>query len=312
MRLLAPLLITLIATTALAEDGIELTDPKTGAVITVPADWEFAAAEDAMMAIAPRREAMLLLAEVGSDFEEEALRVEEVLDRHLADVTVERAEILLAADRGALRGAVAAVGTGVSRRDDRPVAFYALLAKDSEGDAGLVLAAWKEDHHADTLRAIVDSVRFSEPGLVRGLALRDTRTGAAVELPQGWSAYRSRHGVVAMEPNRQAMAIMMAPKRDYNETVRAVRLILGTLVFKDVEVGEFTRVAGITKAGITDVMEATGTAKTREDDAPVEFVVIAGREMENDRGFLVIGAWKDPAFKEPLGKMLRTIHLPED
>ena len=31
----------------------------------------------------------------------------------------------------------------------------------------------------------------------------------------------------------------------------------------------------------------------------------------SDRGVLVIGAWKDPSFKEPIAKMLETIHLPE-
>jgi hypothetical protein len=305
--------VTILAMTgpALADKGIEMFDPATGTSVTIPEDWEFAGEGDRLLAWSPGRSAMIFLVEAGDDFEDEAMRIDQVVNEHLlSNVVIDRANILLAADRGALAGAVAAEGRGISRLDGLTVSFFSLLVKGAEGDGGLLVGAWKDVAFEPMVRNIVNSVQVRQPEMEAGLELRDKRTGAAVKLPSNWSVFSARHGLVTVEPDGNAMAILMAPEKNHREIVATIRYILREAVFTDIRIGDFVAVTGTGIRGTGEIVQATGTAKKRSDGADVEFMALVAEHVEKNRGVLIVGAWTEPAYKTQVERMLKTLELP--
>ena len=68
---------------------------------------------------------------------------------------------------------------------------------------------------------------------------------------------------------------------------------------------------GVGEEGEVEVLRATGTAKDRADGVVVEFVALLGHRIKQDRGVLIVGAWKDAAMMDTVKKMLETLRLPK-
>ena len=105
--------------------------------------------------------------------------------------------------------------------------------------------------------------------------------------------------------------MIMAPRENFAIKRAIVRGILTEHVFKDVKVGEFTSIAEIDSRGFKELRAVTGTAKDRVDNKPVEFMAVAAELAEEgeDRGILIVGAWKDKAHMKAIQSLLKSLRL---
>lgn len=289
--------------------GRELVDKATGVGVTLPEDWAFFVDHASLRAASGDEKALVVMMMTEQRFEQELLRLEMTVGRrHFTDVEVEQAVILLGEDRGALEGAVAMRGTAVHRKDGQPVEFAATLVK--AGDAGeLIFGAWKDPKHAEVVREIVDSVYVRQPEMEAGLRLTDKKTGATITIPDKWSVYAYRTGLMAFEPDRRAMTLIVRSDGDFEETRKRVRTILTQAVFTDIQIGDFAAMAGVSAEGIGRVMAANGTARHRLDGVSAEFMVIVAERLDQNSGLLIVGAWKDDKHRELVAQTLESLHL---
>jgi len=303
--------LTLFAGVAAAEQtgGSELFDKATGVAVTLPEGWALFADKVSLRAASADGRAMLVMMATKNRFEQELLTLEETVGKRLfEDVEVDQAVILLGEDRGALEAAVAMRGTAVHRRDRQPVEFAALLVKS--GEAGeLIFGAWKDKKHAEVVRKIVDSVHVRLPEMESGRQLTDKKTGATITIPDFWSVAAYRTGLFAFDPDRQAMALIIICEDDFEATRLRARAILTQRVFTDIRIGKFAAFAAIDTRGLGQVLAAQGTARDRIDGTPAEFMVIVAEQLEQDKGLLIVGAWKDQEQKAIVRKTLQSLHV---
>ncbi|MHC4967726.1 MAG: hypothetical protein ACYTF4_03800 [Planctomycetota bacterium] len=287
----------------------ELFDKATGVAVTLPEGWAFFADHVSLRATSGDERALVVMMATEQRFEQELLRLEMTVGGRLfEDVKVDEALILLGEDRGGLEGAVAMRGTAVHRMDGQPVEFAATLVK--AGDAGeLIFGAWKDPHYARVVQEIVDSVHVRLPEMETGLRLTDRKTGATITIPDQWSVYAYRTGLIAFEPDRRAMTLIVRSDGDFEATRKRVRAMLTQRVFTDVQIGEFGAMAGISEQGLGRLVAANGTARHRLDGASAEFMVIVAERVDQNTGLLIVGAWKDDKHRELVARTLESLHL---
>ena len=289
--------------------GRELFDKATGVAVTLPEGWEFFVDHVSLRATSPDERALVVMMATEKGFEQELMRLERTVGGRLFEnVEVDQALILMGEDRGGLEGAVAMRGTAVHRKDGQPVEFAATLVK--AGDAGeLIFGAWKDPQYAPVVRQIVDSVHVRLPDMEAGLRLTDEKTGATITIPDQWSVYAYRTGLMAFEPDRRAMTLIVRSDGDFEATRKRVRAFLTQAVFTDIQIGEFAAMAGISEEGIGRVVAATGTARHRMDGVSVEFMAIVAERVDQNTGLLIVGAWKDDKNRELVAKTLESLHF---
>jgi hypothetical protein len=287
----------------------ELFDKSTGVAVTLPEGWAFFVDKVSLRATSGDGRALVVMMVTEQRFEQELLRLETTVGGRLfEDVEVDEAVILLGEDRGGLEGAIAMRGTAVHRMDGQPVEFVATLVKS--GDAGeMIFGAWKDPEYAKVVREIVHSVHVRLPEMEAGLRLTDRQTGATITIPDQWSVYAYRTGLMAFEPDRRAMTLIVRSDGDFEETRKRVRALLTQAVFTDIQIGEFAAMAGITEEGIGRVVAATGTARHRMDGVSVEFMAIVAERLDQNTGLLIVGAWKDDKNRELVAKTLESLHF---
>jgi len=287
----------------------ELYDKATGVAVTLPEGWAFFADNVSLRATSGDGRALVVMMVTEQRFEQELLRLEMTVGGRLfRDVVVDQAVILMGEDRGGLDGAVAMRGTAVDRMDGQAVEFAATLVKS--GDAGeLIFGAWKDPQHAQVVRQIVDSVHIRLPQMEAGLRLTDRKTGATITIPDQWSVYAYRTGLMAFEPDRRAMILIVRSDGDFEATRKRVRAMLMQRVFTDIQIGEFAAMAGISEEGFGQIVVASGSARHRLDGVSAEFMVIVAERLDQDTGLLIVGAWKDDKHRELVAKTLESLHL---
>jgi hypothetical protein len=287
----------------------ELFDKATGVAVTLPEGWAFFADRVSLRATSGDERAMVVMMATEQRFEQELLRLEMTVGGRLFEqVKVDEAVVLLGEDRGGLEGAVAMRGTAVHRMDGQPVEFAATLVK--AGDAGeLIFGAWKDPQYARVVQEIVDSVHVRLPDMEAGLRLTDKKTGATITIPDQWSVYAYRTGLVAFDPDRRAMALIVRSDGDFEGTRKRVRAMLTQRVFTDIQIGEFAAAAGISDQGLGRLVAANGTARHRLDGASAEFTVIVAERLDQNTGLLIVGAWKDDKHRELVARTLESLHV---
>ncbi len=289
----------------------ELFGEATGVAVTLPEGWAFFADKGSLRAMSGDGRALVVMMATEQRFEQELLRLEMTVGGRLfEDVKVDEAVILLGEDRGGLEGAIAMRGTAVHRMDGQPVQFVATLVKS--GDAGeLIFGAWKDPEYAQVVREIVHSVHVRLPEMEAGLRLTDRKTGATITIPDQWSVYAYRTGLMAFEPDRRAMTLIVRSDGDFEGTRKRVRAFLTQAVFTDIQIGEFATMAGISDEGFGRIVAAAGTARHRLDGASVEFMVIVAERLDQNTGLLIVGAWKDDKLRDLVAEMLQSLQLEE-
>jgi hypothetical protein len=76
-----------------------------------------------------------------------------------------------------------------------------------------------------------------------------------------------------------------------------------------IEIGEFVAASGYDSKGFAELMAARGTAKHRLDGKDVTSeALLAARSGEN-KGLLIVGAWKNESSEELVKKTLRSLHI---
>lgn len=288
----------------------ELFDAATGVAVTLPADWEFFTDKNSLRAFSEDRSGMVFMMAMEDRFEKELLRIEERAGKkYFKDIEFFETTILMGVERGGLEEAIYLRGKALDREDDEPVSFVAMGVKS--GNSGeFVFGAWKTNKHRDIVRDIVRSVRVRMPELESGLVLTDKLTGATVTLPEQWFVHGSKSGLLAYSPDRGAMTLFVKADEDFRATRSEVREILKDRVFDSVKVGKMAAFTAADPKGFGKLMTADGSFKDRVTGEPAEFMVITAEKLgEADAGLLIVGAWKDEAYKEMVHKTLKSLRI---
>ena len=292
--------------------GQELFDKATGVAVTLPSDWDFFVEKTSLRAASADRRAVVVMMVTDQRFEQELLDLEDTVETPaFTDVEIEAAVILVGDDLGALQGAVAMHGSAIRRKDSQPVQFAATLVKSGyQGE--LIFGAWETPEHGAIVQSIIKSVRVRLPEMESGLQLTDKETGATITIPDQWSAYATRTGLFAFDPERRAMTLIIMSDEDFDATRREARAILTQRVFTDIRLGDFGTMTAVGQNAFGRILVANGTARDRMDGAPAEFMVVVAEHVDaeqNDRGVLVVGAWKDEEHKDLVKKTLESLRI---
>lgn len=307
-------LTTLLATSALpaGEDaGVILRDPKSGSAVTLPAGWEFAAGKDGVLGVSEDEKALVLLAAVEGPFETAAKDPKGAVGQGGLEVTEMEAVVAVAEnERGGFDNLLAVRGKG-KRKSGAAVDFEALIV--TAGEVVTVAAgAWEDEAHKAEVSKILESLQVDLPKGEGGLQLYDRESGATIQLPEGWGTFASRGGLLAIGPDRGGMAMILRSKNDFAKTLKETRTILRERIFTDITIGEFTAMeagdAGQPE-GIARLANATGKAVDRGDGKPVGFEVLVATKPEEDRGLMVLGAWKNEKEEAEVRKMLKSLRM---
>lgn len=315
---LIPIAVSLLAAVATArvddhaargpKEGTVLQDPKSGAAVTLPADWSFATDEHGLLAGNEDGSAMVALASAEKDFETLRTNVQVALVTRLDQVAVARTTVVAADELGGFEELVVSEGQGVSRRDGKPVRFSALVVRS--GDAGgLILGAWKTEAAAKTVESILDTLRVETTAGKGGLVLTNAATGATITIPKGWATIADRKALLTVAPERGGMALILRWAGDFETSVAKAREVLTGWVFKDITLGEFAIVEAAYDKTLGEVIAADGKAVDVVDEKPVEFNVLRMGLPQKDEGALIFGAWKDEKHAKAVEEMLMSIKL---
>ncbi len=292
------------------DDSLLLTGPETGVSVTLPKDWSFLAAKQGLAATNTDKSALIILAELDENFRDSAMDVEESLaDGLLTEVVVDKAVILAKRERGALQGLVRVTGAGVDPHGQK-VDFNALFVKVGD-TTGIIVGAWKGKDRKVVVEKILEGIHVRSAGGPGGLKLTDTGTGATVTIPKGWVTVASRKGLFAFSEDRAAMTLIFRPRENFAQAVENTRNSLREHVFQDIEISDFAEVQAMdaNQRGFARVLNASGVAKDREDQQPVEFQVMMVQRMDKDRGGLILGAWKNAEAKGEVASLLSSIKV---
>ncbi|MHC5065503.1 MAG: hypothetical protein ACYTG5_16185 [Planctomycetota bacterium] len=210
---------------------------------------------------------------------------------------------------GAFEQLVAVDGTGIARKDGKPVTFSGLMLRS--GDAGaLVLGAWKNEMGAKAVGQIMDSLRIERSSEEGGLVLTDTATGATVTVPEGWKTIANRKGLLSVAPERGGMTLILRWAGDFDESVDKAKMVLTGWVFEDIEFSEVGVVeASATGKPLTMAITKSGKAIDIIDEKPVQFSVLRLSQPKMNEGALVFGAWKNETNKQAVHEMLSSIKM---
>ncbi len=151
-----------------AAGGLQLSEPETGAAITIPVGWVTMANRKGLLAASVDRGAMALIFRPRADFAAAVAQATVFLrERVFDDVQVGEFGAVKAVDAtlGAELGRVmVASGTATDRVDKKPVEFRVLAVKRSDTDEGaLILGAWKSEKHKKQVEALLNSIHFAKP-----------------------------------------------------------------------------------------------------------------------------------------------------
>ena len=308
----AVLCATLLASglSAQNDESLLLTGRETGVSVMLPKDWSFLAGKKGLAASNEDKSALVLLAELDENFRDSAMDVEETLaDGLLTEVVVDKAVILAQRDRGALEGLVRVTGAGIDPHGQK-VDFNALIVKVGD-TTGIIVGAWKGDDRKEVVEKILEGIHVRSAGGKGGLTLTNTGTGATVTIPKGWITTASPKGLLAFTEDRTAMTLIFRPRDNFAKAVENTRTILRERVFQDIEISDFAEItaAAANKRGFARVLNASGKAKDRQDQQPVEFEVMMVQRTDKDRGGLILGAWKNADAKAQVAELLSTIRV---
>ena len=290
--------------------GILLHEPATGATLTLPEDWTFATGEEGLMAFSADERSFVLLRAAEKNFEQVREDVRPLILSRLDDVVVATTSIEGLNERGALEGIVKAHGVGTSKLDGEPVEFAALTLKSGEQGV-LVLGAWKDAISAERVKLVLSSLHVKDSIGEAGLEITNARTGAKVKLPKGWEVVRSRKGLIAANPDGNAMAILVGWQGDFEKELARIQKVLVGWVFKEVKFGEFGIIEASHGEHMGRVVSSNGTAVDRSDDRPVDFVALRVQVPEKNEGAVLFGAWKDAEHAAQVKQLLASLRLPK-
>jgi len=311
MLALIPLLLSALGGSTLAQEDqglIHLHEPSTGATLTLPDSWSMAKNEEGLISHSADKGGFVLLMGAEQNFEEVRGDVKALILDRLDNVVVATSTIEGVNERGALEEIVVATGTGTSKMDGEEVDFAGLVVKSGEMGA-LVLGAWKDEANQEMVAKILASLHVKKSAGKGGLEITNTKTGASIKIPEGWEIVRSREGLLAKDPNGMAMAILMNWQGNFEESLGKIRTTLLTLVFKEVEIGEFAAIEATYDKSLGRVIAASGKAVDRLDDKALEFTVIRIQDVTADHGAVLFGAWKDEKHAQQVADLMASIKI---
>ncbi len=146
------------------ESGLQLTDKKTGATITIPEEWSAYAYRTGLFAFNPDRRAMTLIVMSDDDFQETRQQARAILaEKIFTDIRIGRFSAFTVMNKQGFGQVVAATGTARGRLDGEPAEFIAIVAEQPEQDSGvLVIGAWKDEEHKNVVYKTLESLRVKK------------------------------------------------------------------------------------------------------------------------------------------------------
>ena len=305
-----PLLLALTLTAAGPQEktGTILSEPETGATITLPEGWNFASGDEGLVAQSADKRAFILLGSSEKKFDELRADVAALVLTRLDDIVLARSVVAGVDERGALEALILADGTGVSKKDGERVDFSALVLK--VGDAGaLVLGAWKDPAHAELVGRVLDTLHVKQSTGEAGLMMTDVTTGASITFPAGWEVVASKRGILGASKERGALIVVLRWQEDFEKALIKTREGVAAHVFKDIEIGDFGVVEASYDKSLGRVVAAYGTAADRIDGKPVEFTALRIQNVTEDQGSAILAAWKDEKSGKQVEKVLASVKL---
>jgi hypothetical protein len=141
---------------------------------------------------------------------------------------------------------------------------------------------------------------------VVGAILVESKTGATVVLPQGWSSVKTDEALQAVSDDGSAYVLLAAAEKKFDEIGADVRAAI--LAHLDDVTVETTAVVGVDERGALEgLVTANGTGISKRDGAEVEFAALVVRSGE--AGALALGAWKDEKRAEQVAKILEGLRI---
>ena len=310
LTLLPALLAAAASTGAVQEEaGTILHEPESGATLTLPAGWSFAKGGDGgFVAFSEDERGFILLASTEKPFEEAREDVKALILGRLDDVTVAKTTVVGMDERGSLEAMIAANGKGISKRDGEEVEFSALFLKSGDTCA-LALGAWKSPEHAEAVATILAGLHVKKSAAKGGLEMTDATTGASITFPEGWDVVASRKGILAVDPERGGMIVVLRWQGDFEKSLEETREALLTWVFKDVTLGEFAVAEASYDKSLGRVVAASGKAIDRIDAQPVDFTALRIQRVDENQGCAIFGAWKDEKRAKQVEQIFTSIKI---
>ena len=158
------------------------------------------------------------------------------------------------------------------------------------------------------LLPLLTSALLSTPPLQEeaGVVLHEPTTGATVTLPGDWSFATGGEGLMALSENKRAFVLLAAAEKDFEQVRENVRaLVLARL--DDVVVAK-SSVEGVNERGaLEEVITARGKGTSKLDGEVVEFAALLVKS--DDRGVLILGAWKDEQSAELVAEVLAGLQV---
>ena len=140
---------------------------------------------------------------------------------------------------------------------------------------------------------ILEGLHIEKSAAKGGLEMTDATTGASITFPEGWSVVASRKGILAVDPERAGMIVVLRWQGDFDKSLEETREALLTWVFKDVTLGEFAVAEASYDKSLGRVVAASGKAIDRIDAKPVDFTALRIQRVDENQGCAIFGAWKD-------------------
>ena len=164
-ELVAKILESLHVKKSAGKGGLEITNTKTGASITIPMGWEVVRNRKGMVARDPSGKAMAILMTWQGNFEESLTKIRaSLLTWVFKKVEIGEFAVMEATYHKSLGRVVAASGTAIDRLDEKPVEFTALRIQNVDEDHGAVLfGAWKDEEHAKQVAELMASIKIKMP-----------------------------------------------------------------------------------------------------------------------------------------------------
>lgn len=310
--LLNGLVLLALSSQVMANTELELRDPDSASAVTLPAGWTIVADDSGLVGVSADKDAQLMLAVVDVSFEEAKQDVFKLLEQRGLDVegldfteVVDRDELGGFTDLYRLRGAA-------NGRKGRSWEFTAIIAA-TDSTVAVAVGRWSRTSNKWVIDSILDSVRVDVASIRGdgGFVLRDPRTGASLQLPEGWRTMANRDGLMAASPDRNGLILMMGTDGDFEKSVRQAGRVLSKRALDDLALDDFEILDPASPAypeGFARAARAEGSGIDLVDDKVMQFEVYAIERPADMGGVLVLGAWKSTQQRTVVRTTLQSVH----